>query len=157
MYKYCDLFRKISAGCHTINYYMVSKLQEKIKSFFEDNKSDLFVAAAVFLVGLGGFGLGRLSAKWPEKKPIVIENSELGSMNQALKQAKIATDGKTPNSSSVNPDSRGKYVASKSGTAYHFPWCAGAQKIKETNKIWFQTKEEAEGRGYKPAGNCEGL
>ena len=60
-------------------------------------------------------------------------------------------------SSPISSFVKGRYVASKSGTAYHFPWCQGALKIKEENKIWFQTKEEAESRGYKPAGNCDGL
>jgi methylphosphotriester-DNA--protein-cysteine methyltransferase len=52
---------------------------------------------------------------------------------------------------------KGSFVASKSGKAYHLPWCSGAKRIKEENKIWFQTKEEAEKAGYHPAGNCEGL
>ena len=51
----------------------------------------------------------------------------------------------------------GNYVASKSGTKYHYPWCPGAQSIKEENKIWFFTKEEAEKAGYQPASNCKGL
>jgi methylphosphotriester-DNA--protein-cysteine methyltransferase len=52
---------------------------------------------------------------------------------------------------------KGTYVASKSGSAYHFPWCSGAQRIKEENKVWFETKEEAELAGYRPASNCKGL
>ena len=51
----------------------------------------------------------------------------------------------------------GKYVASKSGTKYHLPWCGGAKQIKEANKIWFDTKEEAEAAGYTPATNCKGI
>jgi len=49
------------------------------------------------------------------------------------------------------------FVASKNGTKYHYPWCPGAQSIKEENKIWFSTKEEAEKAGYQPASNCKGL
>src|SRR5690606_22759248 len=44
-----------------------------------------------------------------------------------------------------------KYVASKTGSKYHLPWCGGAKQIKEENKVWFQTKEEAEAAGYEPA------
>jgi len=133
---------------------MLSNIQEKIKYFVEDNKSDLLVAVAVFLVGLGGFGLGRLSAIWSEKKPItIIQNQEENTeaLRPTLDRQNIASVV------SAIQNKHGKYIASKSGTAYHFPWCAGAQKIKEANKIWFNTKEEAESRGYKPAGNCEGL
>jgi hypothetical protein len=56
-----------------------------------------------------------------------------------------------------NNNIKGNYVASKTGSKYHLPWCSGAQTIKEENKIWFETKEEAESRGYSPAKNCKGL
>ncbi len=135
---------------------MIRDYPRKIKGFLEDNKQDLYIAAVIFLVGLASFGLGRLSILWPEKEPLTIENQ--GSRIKNYGTAKeTASDGKNYNSSVIIPNSGGKYVASKNGTAYHFPWCPGAQKIKEENKIWFQTKEEAEGRGYKPAGNCDGL
>lgn len=49
------------------------------------------------------------------------------------------------------------YVASKTGTKYHLPTCAGAKQIKEENKVWFSTKEEAEAAGYTPATNCKGI
>lgn len=51
----------------------------------------------------------------------------------------------------------GQYVASKKGSKYHLPWCAGAKSILEENKIWFASKEEAEKAGYTPAGNCKGI
>ncbi|MBI5005006.1 MAG: hypothetical protein HZC03_00115, partial [Candidatus Lloydbacteria bacterium] len=51
----------------------------------------------------------------------------------------------------------GNFVASKNGTTYHFPWCSGAIRIKEENKVWFATKEAADRAGSHPAGNCTGL
>ena len=51
----------------------------------------------------------------------------------------------------------GQLVASKGGTKYHFPWCSGAQRISEANKIWFNSVEEARKAGYTPASNCKGL
>ncbi len=49
------------------------------------------------------------------------------------------------------------FVASKNGTKYYYAWCAGVTKIKEENKVWFSTKEEAEKAGYTPAANCKGM
>jgi methylphosphotriester-DNA--protein-cysteine methyltransferase len=49
------------------------------------------------------------------------------------------------------------YVASKNGTKYHLPWCSGAQRIKDENKVWFKTKEDAEKAGFMPASNCKGI
>ena len=48
-------------------------------------------------------------------------------------------------------------VASKNGTKYHYPWCAGAKQIAEKNKITFASTEEARAKGYTPAANCKGL
>ena len=51
----------------------------------------------------------------------------------------------------------GQYVGSKNGSKYHLPWCSGAQRIKEENKVWFQDKNEAKRLGYTPAKNCPGI
>ncbi len=124
----------------------------KVKSWISENKSDLYIASLIFLVGLASFGLGRLSVLWPTKEPITIEPRTYAEQTQ--------TDAEIfPRESAFSPhkSAAGKFVASKNGTAYHFPWCPGALRIKEENKIWFDTKEEAESRGYRPAANCEGL
>ena len=131
---------------------MIAEYRDKVKSWISEKRSDLFVAGVIFLVGMGGFGLGRLSVLWQNKAPMEIAGSDvvshLGSTTPAeqapLPQKKAASGA-------------GRFVASRGGSAYHYPWCPGALKIKEENKIWFQTKEEAEAKGYKPAGNCPGL
>ena len=57
---------------------MLTDLLTKIKSFLKENQRDLYLAALVFLVSVASFGLGRLSAIWPQKEPITIENHESG-------------------------------------------------------------------------------
>lgn len=136
---------------------MLSKYYQIVKSWVEHNRSDLYIAAIIFLVGMASFGLGRLSVLWPKKEPITVTNDE-----RLRPKANVGTSYSQRQSSAlsafgVRPSANSKYVASKSGTAYHYPWCQGALKIKEENKIWFQTKEDAVKAGYKPAGNCEGL
>lgn len=51
----------------------------------------------------------------------------------------------------------GRYVASKNGTKYYLPSCSGAKRIKEENKIWFATIEDAKASGKTAATNCKGL
>lgn len=51
----------------------------------------------------------------------------------------------------------GQFVASRSGTKYYLPWCAGVDRITDPNKIWFQTEDEAIAQGYSAAANCKGL
>ena len=134
------------------NITMLSAFLAKVKNWFTPRENELFLAATIILVALISFGLGRLSAFRSEKFPIQFiepQNQEgrvLGAVTPppAVNSAKVETGDKL-------------YVASKNGSAYHFPWCSGAQRIKEANKIYFSSREEAEKAGYRPAANCEGL
>lgn len=121
---------------------MLSKLKEKVKTY----QNDIITAAVIILIALIAFGLGRLSVLLEKKTPIVIEEMPAAAGKIEVEHP-AAIRGSTSN----------LFVASKQGTKYHFPWCPGAQSIKEENKIWFSSKEEAEKSGYKPAANCKGL
>ena len=135
---------------------MLTDLLNKIKSFLKENQRDLFLAALVFLVSMGSFGIGRLSAIWPEKEPIRIENLEPSIQN--LEDSDAAQPAQILDSRLQIPDSsRGNFVASRNGSSYHLPDCPGAKQIKEENRVWFKTEAEARAAGYKPAGNCPGL
>ena len=139
---------------------MLSQYIRKVNNWLTENKNDLYVAEIIFFVSLASFGLGRLSILWPKKEPIQIVTNDKGQMLKAETEHIDSSSSKTNkqlSSFGVSLSSQGKYIASKSGTAYHYPWCPGALKIKEENKIFFNIKEEAEKRGYKPAGNCPGL
>lgn len=45
-------------------------------------------------------------------------------------------------------------VASKSGTKYYPPNCAGAKRVSETNTVYFVSAAAARTAGYTPAENC---
>ncbi len=101
----------------------------------------------IALLGVLSFGLGRLSAQTNSKASILSCESA----------TPIIYNTDTIISDDINEVSSGTIVASKNGSVYHFPWCSGAQRIKEENKVWFASKEEAEKAGYRPAANCKGL
>lgn len=136
---------------------MVANYTEKVKTWFESNKKDAFTASFIFLVGMGSFGLGRLSVIWPQKESITITDTETNAATMPDGTPDSATTSAGSDIKDRTISAQGKYIASKSGSYYHFPWCPGALRIKDANKIWFQTKAEAEGRGLKPAANCPGL
>ena len=111
---------------------------QKIKNGLEDQLSEWGTVAIVVLVGLSSFGLGRLSAG-EEARPVVsIRSAELSS--EALPMAP-----------------GGLIVASRTGSAYHYPWCPGAATISQGNRVWFKSEEAARRAGYLPAKNCRGL
>ncbi|HEY9584796.1 MAG TPA: hypothetical protein VJI33_04460 [Candidatus Paceibacterota bacterium] len=124
-------------------------------------KSDrIFIILIVICVGIGAFGLGRLSKIEALKQGISIEApaavvNALNGQNQAL-NANLEPINEV-NSDVTEGDSSGQVVASKNGTKYHFPWCSGGKTISETNKIYFNSIEEARAAGYTPAANCKGL
>lgn len=154
--------------CYKVSMSIKEKLK-KIKGWQEKWWSpekllerNSFVGLVVFLVALSSFALGRLSAIEANKSPVRILFPKDGDENitasavlfENSKKEEILPPQPLP---VANTNTQGAYVASKSGTKYHLPWCSGAKRIKEENKIWFASKEEAEAKGYTPAANCKGI
>ena len=110
-------------------------------------KDDLYIVIMIILVGTASFGLGKISALEKTKTPISILKTK-----ENMLSATFASDTST-SESQVD----GEVLASRSGTKYYYPWCTGVSKIKEENKIWFDSIEEARAKGLTPASNCAGL
>ena len=141
----------------------IQELAQKVKALGERfNTREMYTVLLIMVVAFGSFGLGRLSKLQASKQPIRLEQSAavlgtsvLGVGNTRPTSSPMAK-GKTLDAPSA-PVGGGQFVASKGGTKYHFPWCSGAQRISEANKIWFASVEEARKAGYTPASNCKGL
>ncbi|MDO8620117.1 MAG: hypothetical protein Q7R64_02095 [bacterium] len=154
----------------------IQELSQKVKELKDRlNTRELYTALLIVVVGFGSFGLGRLSKLQEGKMPIRIEQGSAAVVSIPPLLSKEGTGGvvKSPLAKGVSESARtgvisspapnlpaqagGQLVASKGGTKYHFPWCSGAQRISEANKIWFSSAEEARKAGYTPASNCKGL
>jgi methylphosphotriester-DNA--protein-cysteine methyltransferase len=48
----------------------------------------------------------------------------------------------------------GNFVASKNSKYYYLPTCATVKRIKDENKIWFQTEKEAQSAGFTRGSGC---
>ena len=132
---------------------MLAETIKKCKLKIKPYEQDIILALVIILVALISFGLGRLSKIRENKTPITVENT-VSNISEAIGIGKLSDVGH-PTTSDSTLDKL--FVASKNGTKYHYPWCSGALNIKEENKIWFSSKEEAENAGYTPAANCKGL
>lgn len=115
-----------------------------------ENK-EVFTVLTIILVAFASFGLGRLSKIERSAFPVRVENTAAAIEGVEKELPKTLAIPKQVSAK------EGSYVASKTGEKYHLPWCSGAQRIKEENKIWFDSKEAAEQAGYTPAANCKGL
>ncbi len=150
----------------------IEDFKEKIKLSADDFKiisnepqkvfkmSDgLFIGIAVILIALGAFGLGKISAYEKREVPLSVlkkQDSILANTinSQSVNQSKLLVDQTASVGDTAIKD---MFVASKTGTKYYYPWCSGVDRIKEENKIWFSSVEEAKSRGLTPASGCTGL
>lgn len=140
----------------------ISEDQVQGKAYFRRVPADVLILLVILLSSSLAFGLGILAGKdmaktdgkdgfWIEQLPEAAQKGGGGSAS-ALKAVEAAQAPKEP--VILGPQ---VYMASKNGTKYYLPTCGTAKRIKEENRIWFATKEEAEAAGFGPAANCPGL
>lgn len=136
-------------------FAMLNKLGQ-IKQFIKLNEAELILAFGVILISLISFAAGRLLAPGPAKQVIRVEQLQASAF-QTIIDGDSTQVSSTNSSNSSQVRKEGKFVASKNSNKYHLPTCIGARRIAEHNKIWFNSKEEAESLGYQPASNCPAL
>ncbi len=120
------------------------KILPKLIKFCKLYQQDVVLVIAIFLITLISFNAGRIYGTTNLKNSLKITGNDESAQNLPSnnENTKSAVDLRV--------------VASKNSTSqkYHFLWCPGAQKINESNKIYFSSEIEARGRGYTLAGNC---
>ncbi len=122
-----------------------------VKLFLESEKGkDIMVVIIVILVGLGSFELGRLS-KGNTSSGIKIEYTGEDNAQQANVLSSINLSKNTTSASSTGKN----FFASSKGTKYYSLGCSGGKTIKQENRVYFSTKEEAEGAGYELSSSCK--
>ncbi|MBI4118750.1 MAG: hypothetical protein HY452_00620 [Parcubacteria group bacterium] len=135
---------------------------EKIKPYADN----LFLVTVIVLVGLIGFGLGRLSSQYQTAElkiqSALVNTADLGKIATAPASGSTASaDATTPlksqNGAVVEEIINQKIVGNKNSKIYHYENCPGALRMSEGNKIFFASIIDAQNAGFKPAGNCPGL
>lgn len=132
----------------------------------------LLTALVVLLASSASYGLGILTGQDMARERGGVEIQQVAPGADLSASAALAPIPKSQKSGAVSkaytPPAKqektgtataetGKYVASKNGTKYYLPSCGTANRIKEENKIYFNTKEEAEAAGFGPSSTCKGL
>jgi hypothetical protein len=139
---------------------------EKIKHFIVSEKGkDILIVAIVILVGLGSFELGRLSNE-SRTSGIKIQYPAQGTSQGGNVVSALEAIDNLPQSISVenaqispifqNSSSVGKtFFASNRGTKYYPLGCSAGKSLKQENRIYFSTREEAERAGYQLSSACK--
>ncbi|MFZ2150309.1 MAG: hypothetical protein WAV15_04080 [Minisyncoccia bacterium] len=128
----------------------------KIKQFLDSDKGkDILVVMIVILVGMGSFELGRLS-KGSSSSGIQIEylNPEGAEAVNQTGNAIQAIQYADPEPFSTLNSSGKNFFASNRGSKYYSLGCSGGKTIKQENRIYFATAEEAEKAGYTLSTSC---
>lgn len=128
---------------------------QKIKQFIESDKGkDILVISIIILVGLGSFGLGRLS-KNTDGGLKIDYNDQKANIVDSLSQTNNVIDlnkNNLPKSVKINS---GNFFASSRGSKYYSISCGAGKTIKQSNRIYFNTKDEAEKAGYDLSSSCK--
>jgi hypothetical protein len=140
--------------------------------YLPDIPKDLFIIILILLTAIGSFMIGKLSF-FEEKSKKELQIISMGAVvagavkyssqdkqNGAIPDVGVKSDKPSlPSSGEIFSQSKasGMYVGARSGSTYYLPWCGGAKRIHEENKIWFENKADAVNKGYKPSGACKGI
>lgn len=128
-----------------------------IGDWIRRNQADIAIVIGFVLVAVIAFGAGRLSAPEIVRNPIIIEEPNASSssvifdnVSQPLGAA-VGDPVKSPSALTGQGATKGLFVASKSGTKYYWPWCSWVARIKEENKVWFNSEAQAQQAGFSPS------
>jgi len=154
------------------NFVSCGNRGECMKKKFKKYQNNVILTIGVILVAIIAFGAGRLSLV-RESKPIVIRDGENviqasaeGVFNGGEadnKNSEIKINSSDDNIVNINSPAKaqktsayslkdlekypGMFVASKSSTKYHWPWCSWAKRIKPENQVWYKNEAEAKADG----------
>ncbi len=131
----------------------MSSIVTKILNLCKTYKHGLFIGLCMVLTVGIGYNIGRISALHTSP----IDDSQTANLYDGQHGA-TSPDKALPTVKITKPaiPTDPRVVASKAAGSklYHYSWCSGAQRIKETNKLWFPTEADAISAGYTLAANC---
>ena len=135
----------------------IGDISTKLLNIVKTHQVDLGIALAVLLVSIISFQGGKAYMLSQINHSVKIDSAPVGDV---FNTANTTSDTQGANISSGVGGSAHldfRVVVSKASTTkkYHFLWCAGANQISETNKIYFASDKEAIAAGYTLAGNCK--
>ena len=117
----------------------IAETREKCKRLVARIPRDFLILSVLLVASTLSFGFGYLAGL------------DAGQGSQAT------IEGLSFTPSSTAEAGTGQIVASKNGTKYYLPGCAGANRISDANKVWFASVALAVKAGYSPAANCTGI
>lgn len=131
----------------------VKSIGERARAFTAERKDMFARLAELMLIAAIFFGLGVLYAEHMPARTMPL-SIEIPSQEKIIATAIAVADASSGNPETKQVISSGEvaYVASKNGSKYYLTTCKNT--IKEANKVYFKTKEDAEKAGFTPSQTC---
>ena len=125
---------------------IVSKIGDWVKRY----QRDIWTGLCLALIGWSAYNVGVIRGHLTTS--ILVQEGTIS--EQVIPELRAQA---VPEQASASVRTDPRVVVSKSSTSkkYHYTWCASGQKIKEENKLWFASAQEAQAAGYTLAGNCQ--
>lgn len=122
----------------------IAQIREKGNTLLARIPRDVLLVGILVLTASASFGLG------------IMQGREGVGLAGGAGQGEFAISEIPVNTPTTIP-AGGQVVASRNGTKYFLPWCAGAKLISAANLVTFDSAEAAQAKGYSAAANCKGL
>ncbi|MEK7066977.1 MAG: Ada metal-binding domain-containing protein [Patescibacteria group bacterium] len=150
-----------------MDFRSIAEKINEIRRFSQDNSEKIYHIFELCLVAAIFFGAGVLFAqtilyqkpdiKFALDKEITEKNLALlqpENMQDLLKNTVNSATKSTQMQSPLTQTAqiKGEYVASKNGKTYYKTTCSN--RIKEENKIYFQSESDAQKSGFTPSKTC---
>ena len=146
----------------------MEKIKLLINNWTESERGkNILIVAIIILTGLGAFELGRLSKENANSgiKILSAPREKYASQTATQSASVIKATNNKPNTAlsanvpipnkSQNSDSVKKnFFASNRGSKYYPLSCSAGKTIKQENRIYFASREEAEKAGYELSKSC---
>lgn len=121
------------------NKNILQQVKKNIKLWWEMHESDVFVIAIAVLLSVVILGAGRLYYEIESRKiltrfDLIIEENAF----PVLPPSAVAKN----------------FMASVNGEKYYPMGCKAANRIKQENRVWFSSGQEAREMGYTPSVQC---
>lgn len=131
----------------------VKSIGERVRAFIAERRDMFARLAELMLIAAIFFGLGILYAEHMPAKtmPLSIEIPAQVKNTASIVSASASTTADIAQKQTASSE-KGAYMASKNGSKYYLVTCKST--IKEANKVYFTTKEDAEKAGFSPSATC---
>lgn len=126
----------------------------RIGEFVKHHREHIWRAFVLLLIGWSAFNIGLLRARQGSQPA---QMAPLLQVRDSAVSRTPETQGQGTQSTAPTPDhSDLRVVVSKGSSSkkYHHSWCSSGTRIKEANRLWFPTAQDAQAAGYTLAGNC---